>query len=161
MFPMERLPREANDDRYFVVKSLRSGDSKWRKKRLLAMKIEKQREYQPQCSGQALQRNTGRGVLRNRNKTLIKVHGLRLTYDKEGKKTWEGQGRFPERSNIRESRKFSGLEKNAVEKWATGRGSMWKDPETEGQELYLHMVQYSWDKSFALESSQQEFTCMF
>lgn len=33
-----------------------------------------------------VRRNTGGGVLRNRNETLIKVHGLRLTYDRRGRR---------------------------------------------------------------------------
>lgn len=40
--------------------------------------------------------------------------------------------------------------------WGIGMGSIWKDPEAGGQELYLHLVQYSWDQSFTLGSSQQE-----
>lgn len=68
----------------------------------------------------------------------------------------EGQARFPRRINTRASGEFSGLGKNEVGVWGIGMGSIWKDPEAEGQEIYLHLVQYSWDQSFTLGSSQQE-----
>lgn len=37
-----------------------------------------------------------------------------------------------------------------------GMGNIWKDPEAGGQEIYVHLVQYSWDQSITLGSSQQE-----
>lgn len=68
----------------------------------------------------------------------------------------EGQARFPRRINTRASGKFSGLGRNAVGVWRMGMGNIWKDPEAGGQEIYVHLVQYSWDQSITLGSSQQE-----